>query len=86
MAERPGQLAHQHVGDDHRRQLAAGEHVAADRELVVGEVLVDAVVEALVAAAEQGHVGLGGQLVGDRVVEQRPVGESRTIRGRSPSP
>ena len=72
MAERAGQLAHQHVGDDHRRQLAAGQHVAADRELVVGEVLVDAVVEALVAAAEQRHVRLGDQLVGDRVVEQRP--------------
>ncbi len=40
MAESAGQLAHQDVGDDHRRQLATGEDVTADRELVVGEVLV----------------------------------------------
>ena len=72
MPERARQLAHQHVGDDHRRQLAAGQHVAADRDLVVGEVLVHPLVEALVAAAEQRHVRLLGQLVGELVVEQPP--------------
>src|SRR4051812_32999847 len=61
VAEGAGQLAHDHVGDDHRRQLAAGQHVAPDRELVVGEVPVDAVVEPLIAATEQGQVRLGDQ-------------------------
>jgi len=72
VAEGAGQLAHEDVGDDHRRQLAAGEDVAADRELVVDKVLVDAVVEALVASAEQRQVRLGDQLVGDLVAQHRP--------------
>ena len=37
--ERAGQLAEHGVGDHHRRQLAAREHVAADRDGSVGEVL-----------------------------------------------
>src|SRR5215218_5658215 len=49
MAERTGQLAQDRVADDHRRQLAAREHVAADRDLVRAEVVDDPLVEALVA-------------------------------------
>src|SRR5215213_8856697 len=41
MPERPGQLPHHRVGDDHRRELTAREHVRADRDRVVGEVLAD---------------------------------------------
>ena len=72
VAQGPGELPHQHVGDDHRRQLPPGQDVTADRELVVGQVLVDPIVEPLVAPAEQCHVRLGDQLVGDRVVKQWP--------------
>ena len=74
------------VGDDHRRKLATGEHVAADRELVVGEMPVDPLVEALVTPAEQRHVGLGGQLVRDRVVEQPPGRAEQHNAAAAPSP
>ncbi len=53
VAQRAGQLAQNRVADHHRGELAAAEHVAADRDDVGGEVLDDPLVEALVAAAQQ---------------------------------
>ena len=53
VAEHARELAQHGVQHDHRRQLAAGQHVAADRDLLGHEVLEDALVEALVAAAQQ---------------------------------
>ena len=41
MAERAGELAQHGVAQDHRRELAAGQHVAADRDSIGGEVLED---------------------------------------------
>ena len=46
----------------HRRHLAAGQHVVADRELAVDEVLVHPLVDALVAAAQQGEAVAGREL------------------------
>ena len=65
----PGQLAQHRVADHHRRQLAARQHVGADRDHVGRQVLVHPLVEALVAPAQQRQLGLRGQLVGERVVE-----------------
>jgi len=45
------ELAQHRVAHHHRGQLSAGEDVAADRQHVAGEVLDDALVEALVAGA-----------------------------------
>src|SRR3954447_24208233 len=70
LAEYARQLAQDRVADDHRGELSARQHVAADRQLLGGEVLDDPLVEALVAAAQQGECGLGGELVDQRVVEQ----------------
>src|SRR5215210_1007604 len=70
VAERPRELAQHGVADHHRRELAAREDVAADRDLVRAEVVDDPLVEALVAAAQEGHPRLGRQLGGERVVEQ----------------
>ena len=67
--ERARKPPHQRVGDDHRRQLAPGQHVAADRHLVVGQVVMHPLVEALVAAAEQGDARLCGQFGHQAVVE-----------------
>src|SRR6476620_1810115 len=53
VAQGSRQLAQHGVGDDHRRQLAARDDVAADRQRVRAEVLDDPLVEALVAAAQQ---------------------------------
>ena len=70
VAERARQLAQHGVRDHHRRELAAREHVAADRDRLGAEVLDDPLVEALVAAAQQRQRRLRGELVGERVVEQ----------------
>src|SRR3954452_18385398 len=69
VAERAGQLAQHGVHDDHRGQLAAGENEAPDGAGVRGEVLDDALVEALVAPAQQRDGRLARQLVDERVVE-----------------
>src|SRR6516164_10938130 len=53
LAERSRQLAADGVDDGHRRDLAAGEDVWADRDLVVGQMVVDTLVEPLVPPAEE---------------------------------
>jgi hypothetical protein len=70
VAERAGQLAQHRVRHHHRRELAAGQHVAADRELLAAEVVDHPLVEALVASAQQGDGLLPRERVGERVVEQ----------------
>ena len=81
MAERARQLAQHRVAHDHRRQLAAGEHVAADRDDVAGEVLEDALVEALVAAAQQRQRGLAGELA--RRAPRRAAARRARARSRA---
>src|SRR5829696_7527080 len=76
VTERPWELAQNRVADHHRRELATRQHVRPDRDHVRGEVLVHALVEALVAAAEEREPGLCGELGGERVVEATaPRGE-----------
>src|SRR5689334_10022671 len=69
LAERALELPGDGVDHGHRRHLAAREDVAADRDLVVCEVVVDALVEALVAAGEQGQPLQPGQLGDDGIGE-----------------
>ena len=57
------------VADDQRCELAAGEDVRSDRQHVRCEVLVNALVEALVAAAQKRYLGLGGELIGQGLIE-----------------
>src|SRR5690348_4193358 len=68
--QRARELPQHGVADDHRRELAARQHVAPDRQLVGDEVIEDALIEALVASAEQRQLLLLRQLVHERVVEQ----------------
>ena len=70
---RPGSLRKTASQSTIAGELAAAEHVAADRDHVAGEVLEDALVEALVAAAQQRQLRLGRELVDERVVEQPPA-------------
>ena len=51
----PGQQAEDGVDDDEGRQLAAGQHVVADRELEVDQ-RPDPLVDALVARADEDEV------------------------------
>ena len=51
----PGQQPRHGVDDDQRRELAAGQHVVADRQLEVDEVA-DPLVDALVARADEDQV------------------------------
>ncbi len=57
----PGQQAQHGVDDDHRRQLAAGQHVVADRQLQIDHPA-HPVVDALVARAHEQQVLRGGKL------------------------
>src|SRR4051794_32469411 len=81
--QRAGLLAQHRVGDDHGRQLAAGQHVAPDRQRVRAEVLDDALIEALVPATHERDRRLGGQLVDVAVVEHAPA---RRQRDHTPPP
>src|SRR5581483_5081155 len=60
IAEDAGQQADHRVHDDQRGQLAAGQHVVPDRELLVDEVPPHALVHALVVAAQEHEVPLPG--------------------------
>ena len=53
VAQHPGHQPHDGVDDDHRRDLAAREHVVSDRERLGLEHLEDAFVEPFVTAAEE---------------------------------
>ena len=77
MAQGARKLAQHGVGQHHRGQFAAGEHVAPDRYLVAGEVLDDPLVEPLVAPGQERQSRLAGELVDQRVVEQPPAGGQR---------
>ena len=61
-AEGAGQLAGDGVEHRHRRHLSPREHVGADRDGVVCEVVVDALVEPLVAAAQERQALEAGEL------------------------
>ena len=82
IAEGARQLAQHRVRDHHRGQLASGEHVAPDRDRLVGEVLDHPLVEALVAAAEKRDVALLGELGREALVEQ----PARGSEGDLPDP
>ncbi len=87
MAERAGQLPGDRVGDDHRRQLTAGDHVRADRDHVGRKVLVHPLVEPLVAPAQKRDVLLGRQLGRKRVVELAAAwAPARPCAGRAAPP
>src|SRR5437868_7457675 len=61
VAERPRQLAHAPVDQRHRRELAAREDEIAERQLLVHAAPQEALVDALVAPAQQGDGALPGK-------------------------
>ena len=70
-AERARQPPHDGIDEHDRGQLAAGEDVVADADLVVDEVLADALVDALVVAAEEDQPrASAASSFDDRLVEQ----------------
>ena len=62
------------IGDDAGGQLAAREHVVADRDLARDQVFADAVVDALVVAAEDNQVVERREAVGFVLVVADAVG------------
>ena len=69
LGERARQAARDRVDQHHRRQLAAGEDVRADRDRVRREVLHDPLVEALEARRQQRQALLLRELLHDRLRE-----------------
>src|SRR3954452_15852950 len=54
-AHYPGKQPHASIQDHHRSELAAGEHIVADRHRIDGACFEDSLVEALEAAAQKDH-------------------------------
>ncbi len=80
-AHDPGDLPRQRLHQHHGRQLAAGEHVVADGDLLVHHQVHHALVDPLVAAAQQQQIVVCGQAPPGRPAS---CGDSRIRRG-SPS-
>jgi hypothetical protein len=72
-AERARQPAGNRVDQNHRRQLAAGEHVRPDRDRIRGEVREHTLVEALEPSREQRQSLLLGKLLHDRLRQLAPL-------------
>ncbi len=74
VAEGSGEEADEGVDDDGGGELTAGENIVADGELAVAEGLVDALVDAFVASAEEDDAVEAGELVGDGLGEGLALG------------
>jgi len=74
VAEDAGEEAYGGVEEDGCGQLAAGEDVVADGELVVAEELGDAFVDAFVTAADEDDAGECGEAAGGRLGEALALG------------
>ena len=87
---RPGTQPGHRLDHDERGRLAAGEHVVADRQLAVAEVVGDPLVDALVAAAQQREAAAGRRArAAIAWSKRRPLGrqqEQRARRLRPPRP
>ena len=77
-AQDAGEFAHHGVDDHHGCQLAAGEHVIAQRDDLIGQ-RVGSLVDALVVAADEQQAILLGKLAGARVVK------TAALRGKEDS-
>ena len=82
VAEDAGEQAHGGVDDDGGGEFAAGEDVVADGELAVAEELVDALVDAFVAAADEDDALERGELRAMAWVKGLPWAESRMTVSR----
>src|SRR5579859_5133615 len=64
-----GDQAPDRIDQQHRRDLAAAQHVVADRDLVRGKTRAHTVVDALVAAADDDQTGLSCELLRQSLVQ-----------------
>src|ERR1700683_2512936 len=83
VAEDAGDEAGGGIDHDGRGQFASGEDVVANGELAVAKELVDALVDAFVAAAEEDDAIEGGQVAGYRLGEAGSLGREQDDLGGS---
>jgi len=77
------ELAGDGIDQDERGKFAAGDDDVADGDLAIGEVLADAFVDALVAAADEQQAIVGGEFADERAIEVAALrGEQDDFRGR----
>jgi hypothetical protein len=81
VAEDAGNEAHDGVDDDGGGELAATEDVVADGELQVAVELVDALVDAFIAAAEEDDAVEGGEFAGEGLGEGFALGGEQDDAG-----
>ena len=83
LAEHAGHEARDRIDDHERAELAAGQHVVADRQLLVDRDLEHALVDALVAPAHEHEVRQRGERSHARLGQRRPRGDEQdAMRGR----
>ena len=85
-SESTGQPPRDRIEQHHRGQLAAGEHVRADRDGIGAEVVDDAGVESLEARREHRERGLLGQLFDERLIELTALRVSASTRAGLSAP
>ena len=84
-AQRARQEPRDRVGDHQGRQLAARQHVVADRQLLVRDVLAHALVHALVAAGQEDRGAPPASSRATACVKRRPAGSMQDhARARRP--
>ena len=81
VAEDAGEQAHDGVNDDGGRQFAPGEDVVADGEFFVAVKLIDALVDALVAATDEDDAVEVRELAGDGLGEGAALGAEEDDAG-----
>ncbi len=79
-----GQQARDRVDHDERRELAAGQHIVADRQLLRKAQLERALVDALVVAAEKQHQFLFLREFLDDRLRERPPARGQVARRSRP--
>ena len=82
VTEGAGQKPDHRIRDNHGRKLAPGEHVVAKAQRLVGK-LVDALVHALVAPADEHEPLLAGEALGDRLGERGANGREEDDASRA---
>ena len=73
-AHDPGDQPDDGVGDDHSRDLAAGQDVVADGDLFINKSLPDSFIHTFVAPAEQDEMRLVREAGGGGVIEGGSLG------------
>ena len=81
VAQDAGDQAHDSIGEDERRQHAAGEDIVANGNFVIDEVVGDALVDAFVVAAKEDEIFFESEFTGDGIGKFAALGREENGMG-----